>query len=97
VPLLYEGRHVEQKVNSKAIDLYFERISADLSIKQKADLKKKYSRKDHLNVADQKINAIAWDISLHYKENWQGTGFKGQLVCQNKESAIKYKKFLDEI
>ena len=97
VPLLYEGRYVEQKVNSRAIDLYFERISKDLSTKQKADLKKKHSRADHLNIADQKINAIAWDISLHYEENWQWTWFKGQLVCQNKESAIKYKKYLDEI
>ena len=97
VPLLYEGRHAEQKVNSKAIDLYFERISWSLSTKQKADLKKKYSRADHLNIADQKINSIAWDISLHFQNNWKDTGFKGQLVCQNKESAIKYKKYLDEI
>ena len=97
VPLLYEGRNASQKVNSKAIDLYFERISNDLTDKQKADLKKKFSRADQLNIAEQKINEIAWDISLHFKDNWQWTWFKGQLVCQNKESAIKYKKYLDEI
>ncbi|PID87567.1 restriction endonuclease subunit R [Candidatus Gracilibacteria bacterium] len=97
VPLLYEGRNASQKVNSRAIDLYFERISNDLTDKQKADLKKKFSRADQLNIAKQKIHEIAWDISIHFKENWQGTGFKAQLVCQNKESAIKYKKYLDEI
>ncbi|MFN8690762.1 MAG: UvrB domain 3-containing protein, partial [Cyclobacteriaceae bacterium] len=29
--------------------------------------------------------------------NWKGTPFKGQLVCQSKEAAIKYKTYLDEI
>lgn len=97
VPLLYEWRYVEQKVNSRAIDTFFARISEDLTDKQKADLKKKFSRADQLNIADQKIYAIAWDISIHYRDNWQWTWFKGQLVCQSKESAIKYKKYLDEI
>lgn len=97
VPLLYEWRHVAQKVNENAIDLYFARISEKLTDKQKADLKKKFARADQLNIAEQKIQAIAWDISLHFRENWQDTWFKWQLVCQNKESAIKYKKYLDEI
>ena len=76
VPLLYEGRHAVQKVNESAIDLYFTRISESLTDKQKADLKKKFSRADQLNSADQKIQAIAWDLSLHFRENWQDTGFK---------------------
>jgi type I restriction enzyme, R subunit len=97
VPLLYEWRHAVQEVNAAAIDLYFTRISESLTDKQKADLKKKFSRADQLNSADQKIQSIAWDISLHFRASWQETGFKWQLVCQNKESAIKYKKYLDEI
>lgn len=99
VPLLYEWRHSAQSVNENQIDLYFQRITEkdNLNDKQKADLKKKFSRADQLNIADQKINTIARDISLHFEENRKWTGFKWQLVCQNKESAIKYKKYLDEI
>ncbi len=97
VPLLYEGRHASQKVNEKPIDDYFNLISEPLNEYQRADLKKKKSRADQLNSADQKIYAIAWDISLHFRDNWKGTPFKGQLVCDKKETAIKYKKFLDEI
>lgn len=99
VPLLYEGRHSAQSVQENQIDLYFQRITErdNLNDKQKADLKKKFSRADQLNIADQKISMIAWDISLHFEENRKGTGFKWQLVCQNKESAIKYKKYLDDI
>lgn len=40
---------------------------------------------------------IAWDISYHFRDNWQGkTAFKGQLVCDKKVNAIKYKEYLDE-
>ena len=97
VPLLYEGRHAYQKVNEAPLDNYFSLISEPLNNYEKADLKKKFSRADQLNIADQKINAICWDISLHYQKNFQGTPFKGQLVCPSKAVAIKYKKYLDEI
>ncbi len=96
VPLLYEGRHVEQYVDSEGIDSWFERITANLSREQAADLKKKFSTTDQLNKAEQKVMAIAWDISVHFRDNWQGTGFKGQLVAQDKATALLYKKYLDE-
>ena len=97
VPLLYEGRHAFQQVNEKPIDNYFNMVSETLNDYEKADLKKKFSRADQLNIAEQKIYAIAWDISHHYRDNFQGkTPFKGQVVCQSKEAAIKYKNFLDE-
>lgn len=97
VPLLYEGRHAFQQVNEKPIDNYFNMVSETLNDYERADLKKKFSRADQLNIAEQKIYAIAWDISHHYRDNFQGkTPFKGQVVCQSKEAAIKYKNFLDE-
>lgn len=97
VPLLYEGRHAHQQVNEKPMDTFFSKVSEDLSDYQKADLKRKFSRADQLNVAEQKIYAICWDISHHFRDNFQGTPFKGQLVCQSKDAAIRYKRFLDEI
>jgi len=96
VPLLYEGRHVEQHVDSLGIDAWFDKITANLSKEQAADLKKKFSTTDQLNKAAQKVMAIAWDISEHYRDNWQGTGFKAQLVAQDKATALSYKKYLDE-
>lgn len=98
VPLLYEGRFAKQTVHEKPMDEFFSNISEPLTDYQKADLKKKFSRADHLNIAEQKIYAICWDISFHYRDNFQGkTPFKGQLVTQSKDAAIKYKLFLDEI
>ena len=98
VPLLYEGRLALQDVNASPIDTFFGMVSEPLTEYQKADIKKKFARYDHLNSAEQKMRMIAWDISYHFRDNWQGkTPFKGQLVCDKKVNAIKYKEFLDEI
>lgn len=97
VPLLYEGRMVEIEQNQTAIDVWFERHTQGLTAAQKADLKKKYARAEMLNKADQVIFMRAFDISEHFRQNWQGTGFKAQLVAPSKAAALKYKKFLDEI
>jgi type I restriction enzyme, R subunit len=97
VPLLYEARHVEMEQNEKAIDTWFERHTAGLTTPQKADLKKKYARAEMLNKADQVIYMRAFDISEHFRQNWQGTGFKAQLVAPGKAAALAYKRYLDEI
>lgn len=97
VPILYEGRVARQNVIENPIDKFFGMISEPLTEYQKSDLKKKFSRADQLNGAEQKLYAIAWDISLHYRDNWQGTPFKAQLVCDKKVNAIRYKEFLDDI
>jgi len=97
VPLLYEGRHVELKQDRKTIDLWFDRHTEDLNDEQKADLKKKYSRAEMLNRADRVVYMRAFDVSAHYREHWQGTGFKAQLVAPNKETALKYHEYLNQL
>lgn len=97
VPLLYEGRLARQTVNEGPLDTFFGMVSEPLTEYQKADFKKKFSRADQLNSTEQKVYSVAWNISLHYRDNWQGTPFKAQLVCDKKVNAIRYKQFLDEI
>jgi type I restriction enzyme, R subunit len=97
VPLLYEGRLVEMTQNKEAMDLWFDRHTQGLTKEQKADLKRKYARAEMLNKADQVIYMRAFDISEHYRSNWQGTGFKAQLVAPNKVSALKYNDYLNEL
>ena len=97
VPLLYEGRMVPQMVHAESIDRYFDRICEWMTDAQRADMKKKFSRADQINQTEQRIYAIAWDISQHFQKNWQGSKFKAQLVAPRKRVAIMYKKFLDEI
>lgn len=97
VPLLYEGRLVEQQIAGKVIDTWFDKISAGLTDSQKADLKRKFSRMDALGKTSQAIRAKAFDISEHYRQHWQGTGFKAQLVAPSKAAAVRFQEVLDEI
>lgn len=97
LPLYYESRLAVQNVTQNSIDKYFDIISRDLTDKQKADLKKKFSTRRILNEAEQKIANVALDISQHFEHKYKGTGFKGQLTVPSKAIALKYKKYLDEL
>lgn len=97
VPLLYEGRIVPQSVNEGPIDEHFTKVCEELNEYETADLKKKYSRTDFVSQTDQRIYSIAWNISEHFRNNWQGTKFKAMLVVPRKSIAVLYKKYLDEI
>ncbi|QEO42325.1 type I restriction endonuclease subunit R [Vibrio cholerae] len=94
-PLLYEERIPDLDVNERAIDSWFERITEGLSGEQKADLKRKFAKKGQVYGADDRIRLIALDIANHFVKNID-EGLKGQLACDSKASAIKYKKYLDE-
>ena len=50
-----------------------------------------------LNKSDQIIYMRAFDVSEHYRANWQGTGFKAQLVAPSKAAALKYHEHLKDI
>jgi len=95
-PLLYEERIPELGTNAKAIDHWFARITEGLTDKQKTDLKKKFSRKGVIYQSDSRIELIAHDISDHFVKNIFD-GMKGQLATDSKLSAIRYKKYLDDI
>lgn len=94
-PLLYEERIPDLDVNARAIDSWFERITLGLTDQQKADLKRKFANKGQIYSADDRIRLIALDIANHFVKNIDD-GLKGQLACDSKASAIKYKKYLDE-
>ena len=95
-PLLYEERIPELNVNDKAIDAWFERSTSKLTDKQKTDLKKKFSQKGQIYQIEGRIDLIAYDIADHF-QNFKQQGLKGQLACDSKASAIRYKKALDKI
>lgn len=96
VPLLYEGRDVEQHVDRAAIDGWFDKLTSSLTTEQRADLKKKFATANQLGKTEQRVMRIAWDISAHYRDNWQGTPYKAQLVTPDKSTALLYKKYLDQ-
>lgn len=95
-PLLYEGRMAILEQNKEAMQRWFDRLTAHLNESQKADLKRKMATKEVLQKAEQRLRLIAFDISSHYKDNFQGTGFKAQLAADSRTSAILYRRFFKE-
>lgn len=95
-PLLYEGRMSELHGDKTQIDKWFERITKDLTNDQQADLKKKFRREEELSKSDQRLAEIAYDIGQHFKDNYRGTGKKGQFAVSSKAMALRYKKYFEE-
>ncbi len=96
-PLLYEERRPVLDINEAAIDNWFDKITVDLSDQQREDLKKKYGKRGQLYGSGNRIDLIAWDIAVHFYENFKSLGrdLKGQLATDSKLSAVRYKRALD--
>lgn len=90
VPLIYEGRFVDQKVDEENIDLWFEQRTKRLTSAQKEDLARKWSSIRRLSSTDARIKRIALDIYSHYTESYQNTGFRAMLATNYKRDAIRY-------
>ena len=95
-PLLYEERIPELNTNDEAIDAWFDRITDELSSKQRTDLKRKFSSKGQIYQVEGRLELIAHDLSDHF-QNFKQQGLRGQLACDSKASAISYKQLLDKI
>lgn len=90
VPLVYEGRFIEQKVDEENIDLWFEKTCKRLTDKQKDELRSKWSSLKKLNSTNARIERIALDVEEHFTSNIQATGFKAMLATNSKLDAVRY-------
>lgn len=98
VPLLYEGRLVEQTVNRKAIDKRIEMITRNLTEKQGEELKKKWSKFEVIASSEQRIKLIADDIYVHFSKfyNTENSQYKAMLATNSKYDAIRYQEAFEE-
>jgi type I restriction enzyme R subunit len=99
VPLLYEGKMIEQTVNTKAIDTQLDIITRNLNDKQKEAVKQKWSRFEKIASSDQRIKLIAFDINEHFKNNYktEGCQFKAMLATNKRIEAIRYLEAFEEL
>ena len=90
VPLIYEGRFVEQKVDEENIDMWFKQTTKRLTDAQKEDLRQKWSSIRRLTSTDARIKRIALDINNHFVLGFKDTGFKAMLATNYKRDAVRY-------
>lgn len=99
VPLLYEGKMVEQTVNRKAIDKQLEIITKHLNEKQIEEVKKKWSMFEKIASSEQRLRLIAFDINEHFLNNYKtnGSQFNAMLATNRKIEAVKYLEAFEEL
>lgn len=97
VPLVYEGRIVNQNLSSSAIDDYLHNILSPLTDKQKEDMRKKWSRFLPLAQTDQRLSMIALDIHHHFLIYCKPHGFKAMITASSRVAAIKLADKLNTI
>lgn len=96
LPLLYEGRLVDQWVSDeKGLDRRFEQIAKHLNEEQQLDLKKKWAKFQKVASSERRLEMIMFDINEHFKKSIQGQ-FKAMLATSSKYEAIKYHKLFEE-
>lgn len=96
VPLIYEGRFVEQKVDEENIDMWFRQTTKRLTDPQKEDLRRRWSSIRRLTSTDARIKRIALDINNHFILGFKDTGFKAMLATNYKRDAIRYLKCFEQ-
>jgi type I restriction enzyme R subunit len=96
LPLHFEARLVELRVDKDAIDEAYERITGHLSEADQADLAKMAVKMAVLVKAPERVEAIAADIAAHFQERVAPNGLKGQVVVFDREACIRYKEALDQ-
>lgn len=99
VPLLYEGKMIDQTINKKAIDNRLEMITRNLEKKQKEQVMIKWSQFEKIASSDQRIKMIAFDINNHFITNYkaEGSHFKAMLAANSKIEAIRYLEAFEEL
>ena len=90
VPLIYEGKMVDQEVSREVIDMRLDMLTRNLTEEQKMDVMKKWSRFEKVASSEQRLELIAWDIASNYNQTLKGTGFNSMLACNKKVEAVKY-------
>lgn len=90
VPLIYEGKMVDQEVSKEAIDMRLDMLTRNLTSEQKNEVMMKWSKFEKVASSEQRLELIAWDIAKNYNETLKGTGFNAMLACNKKVETVKY-------
>ena len=89
LPLVYQPRFVEQRVQKNLLDRFYNRITSTLTDSQKKDLQRKFNSSQIILETSQRIETIALDILEHYSI-YADTGLKAQVVAPSKYAAVMF-------
>lgn len=98
LPLNFEPVPVELHVNQDIIDEEFDRLAeeAGLTAEEKSDVAKRV-RMEAIMKSPDRIQKVCEHIVNHFNTKVDPNGFKGQVVCYDRECCVLYKEAIDKI
>ena len=98
LPLHFEAVPVELHVNKEVISRGFDEMadSMGLTLKEKADVTYRVNI-EAIMKSPERIRKVCEHIAKHYRAKIGPNGFKGQVVCYDRECCLLYKKELDTL
>jgi type I restriction enzyme R subunit len=97
LPLRFESRLVELRVDKQSIDEAYANLTGHLSEADQANLARQAARMAVLVKAPERVQRIVSDIVDHYQEKVEPNGFKAMVVTFDRQACVLYKKAMDEI
>ena len=97
LPLHFEARLVELRVDQEAINEAFELITGDLSEEDQAELAHRAAKLAVLLKTPERVHTVVGDIARHFEEKVEPNGFKAMVVTFDREACVLYKDAFDEI
>lgn len=96
LPLRFESRLVDLRINRAGLDQEFAKLTADLAAEDKAEMSKRAGKFALLVKSPKRIDAVVKDIAEHYQARIEPEGFGAQIVTIDQEACVLYKQALDE-
>lgn len=96
LPLHFETVPVDLHVNQEVVDAAFDEMTKDLTKAEKAELAQRVKLEAIMKSPD-RIRKVCEHIARHYTEKIAPNGFKGQVVCYDRECCLLYKQELDQL
>lgn len=97
LPLHFEPRMIELRVDQETIDDAYQQLSGRLSDEDQDLLAQRAARLGVLVKAPERVRRICEDVARHYREHVEPNGFKAQLVVFDRQACLLYKEQLDEL
>ena len=96
LPLHFEPVPVDLHVDQEKLDAAFEHLTEGMSEAERAELSARVNMKAIMyNPA--RIRKVCEHIAKHFREKIEPNGYKGQVVCYDRECCLLYKQVLDEL
>jgi type I restriction enzyme R subunit len=96
LPLHFEAVPVDLHVNKDVVDAAFDEMTKELSDVEKTELARRV-KLEAIMKAPERIKKVCEHIVKHYQEKIEPNGFKGQVVCYDRECCLLYKAEFDKL